>query len=174
MRQRGKLALYEKGRQLCDLSRHYNKNKGIVGGKVTKRVRYLLLSDDYEADISSYSNAIITAFAGEFHSPLIGNTKELRQYITDNIYTPCPDPIIAKTIMQLIITADPTSVVHLIQKKFSATMSLELSLQMRRFFEARGGFVRNMNNAGFYGCDDRLDIPDPTCYISHVKLLKPE
>ena len=35
-------------------------------------------------------------------------------------------------------------------------MSLELSLQMRRFFEAREGFVRNMNNAGFYGCDDPI------------------
>ena len=33
-------------------------------------------------------------------------------------------------------------------------MSLDLGIEMRRFFETRGTFVRNMNNAGFYGCDN--------------------
>ena len=56
--------------------------------------------------------------------------------------------------MQLIITADPTSVAEIIWKKFSATMSLDLGIEMRRFFERRGKFVQNMNNAGFYGCDN--------------------
>ena len=78
--QRKEFAQYKHASQVSPLSRHYNRNGGIVRGRVAKRARYLLHSDHYEADMFSCFQTIITAWK-KMLFPLAGQIEDVIQFL---------------------------------------------------------------------------------------------
>lgn len=68
--QRKKLAEYGTAKGLSNLSRHYCCSGAVVGGGFTMAARYLLLSGQYEADISLAFRIVISSFADDFGTPI--------------------------------------------------------------------------------------------------------
>ena len=160
LRQRHKLASYEAAKGHSALSRHYNRNGGIVGGGVNKKSRYLLLKGHYEADLVACFHTISRAFSGKHGNQLLRPTPEAKRFINSQLSPKQATETVAKVILQRIITASASAIVSQVYAQFGVTLGPILRIEIERFYKMRSQIVENMHKAGLYGTEDDSVITD--------------
>ena len=159
LRQRQILARYEAAKGHCPLSRHFCKNGGVVGGGVTKRARYIILSNHYEIDIVSCFHTIIVAFAANAANPILKPFNEARDFISGNLTGDGDKARAAKMLIQRIVTTPPQAIQHAIKEEHGLEIKAELMLHLHRYWNLqRKAIVDKMIAQGFVGCEEKAKI----------------
>jgi hypothetical protein len=151
IRQRNTLAEYEAAKGHDELSRHYNRNGGLIGPNMSKRARYLLLADHHEVDIASCFHCIMRSSADGLDNPLLKPTTEAIDYINQNLF-PHNVPRAPKVLLQRITTTQPAVVAGQMTREFGVSLSADLTYNIRRFCDShRNTICERLKQRGFIG-----------------------
>ena len=114
-------------------TRHYVRGEGITKGGVTRGTRYRMLHDHLEIDIKSCFQQVLRLGGNEQWSPLLQDTDDAIDYVTRNVNTSLDAGVVAKAILQRIVTTDATTIEHQLESEFGAHITHDLRLHLRNF-----------------------------------------
>ena len=155
LRQRGLAAMYAPAAGKPALTRHYNRNGGVVGAGNTRRTRMIALSDHYEADIRACYHAIIRSVARGLCNPLLQDVTQATEYIKQRLMPYGHAAKAPKAILQRMITTNPEAIQKQMVEEFGVRMDEGLKMDLCHFHaHCKHRILRRLHDKGLGSSQD--------------------